>query len=151
MASSSSSSLFSVYVILMIIMIFMPSPIFSSYSQSETIPEIPTLSTSSPTTKTNPSPSTLSPFQVLSPDISPLLPSPGGALPTPAGSDIPTIPSNPSPPNPDDVIASGPFNAFAPYGSIQATSNGHKSVVFDIFTTAFTGLVAYFSLQYMRV
>lgn len=142
---------FTVYAVLMIIMVFMPSPILSSYSQSDPIPELPTLPTTSSATKTDPSPSSISPFQNLSPEIAPLLPSPGGALPTPTGSDIPTIPSNPSPPNPDDVIAPGPFYAFAPYGSIQATSNGHRSVAFDIATAAFAGLAALFSLQYMRV
>ncbi|XP_012568131.1 uncharacterized protein [Cicer arietinum] len=141
------ASSFSVYVVLMIILVFMPSPLLSSYSsQSQPIPKVPTLS-SSPATLTDPSQSSsLSPFQDLSPDISPLLPSPGDALPTPAGSDIPTIPSNPSPPNPDDVIASGPFNAFAPYGSVQATSNAYRSLVFDIATTVFAGLAAYLSL-----
>lgn len=127
-------------------MAFMPSPLLSSYSQSEPIPKVPTHS-SSPATLTDPPPSSLSPIQELSPDISPLLPSPGGALPTPADSDIPTIPSNPSPPNPDDVIAPGPFNAFSPYGSVQATSNALRSLPCHIATTAFAGLAA----VYMRV
>ncbi|CAI8590809.1 unnamed protein product [Vicia faba] len=118
----------------------MPSPLLSSYSQSQPLPELPTLSSDS-------SPSSLFPSQALSPDIAPLLPSSGGALPTPTGSDIPTIPSNPSPPNPDDIIAPGPFSALAPYGSIQATSNAHTSVVFDIVTTVFACLAAYLSLQ----
>ncbi|CAL5183803.1 unnamed protein product [Lathyrus oleraceus] len=139
---------FSFYLVLMIMMVFMPSPLLSSYSQSQQpLPEIPTLSSSSPATKTDPSPSSLFPSQDLSPDIAPLLPSSGGALPTPTGSDIPTIPSNPSPPNPDDIIAPGPFSAFAPFGSIQATSNAHTSVVFDIATVAFACLAAYISLQ----
>ncbi|XP_058758330.1 classical arabinogalactan protein 25-like [Vicia villosa] len=135
---------FSFYLVLMIIMVFMPSPLLSSYSQSQPLPELPTL----PTLSSDPSPSSLLPSQALSPDIVPLLPSSGGALPTPTGSDIPTIPSNPSPPNPDDIIAPGPFSAFAPYGSIQAASNAHRSVVFDRAITVFACLAAaYLSLQ----
>ncbi|KAF7813694.1 classical arabinogalactan protein 26-like [Senna tora] len=71
-----------------------------------------------------------SPFPELSPDIAPLLPSPGGVLPTPIGSDIPTIPSSPSPPNPDDdaSLAHGPSSAFSPFGAIQASSNTHRTI-----------------------
>ncbi|XP_020221810.1 classical arabinogalactan protein 26 [Cajanus cajan] len=137
-----------VYLRLMIIMAFMPSFLLSSYLQP--IPKVPTLS-SSPATLTDPPPSSLSPFQELSPDIAPLLPSPGGVLPTPAGSDIPTIPSNPSPPNPDDMIAPGPLSAFSPFGSMQASSNAPRTLVGNLATTAFAGLAAYWSLQYMRV
>ncbi|KAJ1414265.1 classical arabinogalactan protein 26-like [Sesbania bispinosa] len=140
---------FNVHLALMIIISFMPSPLLSSYS-SPPIPKVPTLS-SSPASLTEPPPSTLSPFQELSPDIAPLLPSPGGALPTPAGSDIPTIPSNPSPPNPDDMIAPGPLSALSPFGSMQATSNAPRSLVCDLATTAFAGLAAYWFMQYMRV
>ncbi|XP_027338195.1 classical arabinogalactan protein 26-like [Abrus precatorius] len=125
---------------MIIIMSFMLSPMLSSYSQP--IPKVPTLS-SSPATLTDPPPSPLSPFQELSPDIAPLLPSPGGVLPTPAGSDIPLIPSNPSPPNPDDIIAPGPLS---PFGSIQATSNAPASLVCSIATTAIAGLAAYWSI-----
>ncbi|KAG4945822.1 hypothetical protein JHK87_041829 [Glycine soja] len=122
-------------------MAFMPSPLLSSYSQ-EPIPKVPTLS-SSPATLTDPppSPSSLSPFQELSPDIAPLLPSPGGVLPTPAaGSDIPTIPSNPSPPNPDDIIAPGPLSAFSPFGSPLSSNAPTTSLVGIIATAFFAGL-----------
>ncbi|KAK7303169.1 hypothetical protein RJT34_14071 [Clitoria ternatea] len=131
---------YNVNLALMIIMAFMPSPMLSSYSQ-----QVPTLS-SSPATLTDPPPSSLSPFQDLSPDIAPLLPSPGGVLPTPSGSDIPTIPSNPSPPNPDDIIAPGPLSALSPFGSMQASSNAPRSVVFSLPTTAFAALAAYWSV-----
>ncbi|KAL2341175.1 hypothetical protein Fmac_009115 [Flemingia macrophylla] len=137
-----------VYLTLMIIMASMPSPLFSSYLQP--IPTVPTL-TSSPATLTDTPPSSLSPFQELSPDIAPLLPSPGGVLPTPTGSEIPTISSNPSPPNPDDINAPGPFSAFSPFGSMQATSNAPRTLVGSLATTGFAGLAAYWSLQYLRV
>ncbi|XP_021905030.1 classical arabinogalactan protein 27 [Carica papaya] len=86
------------FLLLLIIIMFMPSsPSPSLPSSSELI------SSSSSKTATN----VLSefstdfpPYQVLSPDIAPLLPSPGGIVPT-TGSTIPTIPSSPSPPNPD--------------------------------------------------
>ncbi|TKY72023.1 hypothetical protein E2542_SST00757 [Spatholobus suberectus] len=140
---------YNVYLTLMIILVFMPSPLMSSYSQP--IPKVPTLS-SSPATLTDPPPTSLSPFQELSPDIAPLLPSPGGVLPTPAGSDIPTIPSNPSPPNPDDIIAPGPLSAFSPFGSMQASSNApRRNLLGSLATTVFADLAVYWSLQYMRV
>ncbi|CAJ1962265.1 unnamed protein product [Sphenostylis stenocarpa] len=138
-----------VYLTLMVILTFMPSPLHSSYSQP--IPEVPTLS-SSPATLTDPPPSSLSPFQELSPDIAPLLPSPGGVLPTPSGSDIPTIPSNPSPPNPDDLIAPGPLSALSPFGSMQASSNApRRSVVGSVATVVFAGFAVYWSLHCTRV
>ncbi|XP_048568649.1 classical arabinogalactan protein 25-like [Triticum urartu] len=60
-------------------------------------------------------PSALSPSLSLSPDIMPLLPSPGPGDDALAPSDVAaTIPSSPSPPNPD---ALEPDSAFAPFGS----------------------------------
>nr|AFK49156.1 unknown [Lotus japonicus] len=144
------SKLFSAHLALLIIMAFMPSPLLSSYSEAESTPRVPTLS-SSPASLSDPPPSSLSPFQVLSPDISPLLPSPGGALPTPAGSDIPTIPSNPSPPNPDDITAPGPLSAFSPLEPIQPSSNAPRSLLCNLATTAFAVLATCLSMQYMRV
>ncbi|KAE9599013.1 hypothetical protein Lalb_Chr15g0087071 [Lupinus albus] len=133
----------SVYLVLLIIMAFMPTPLLSSYSQL--IPELPTIS-SSPATLKDPSPSSLSPLQELSPDIAPLFPSsPGGVFPTPSGSDIPTIPSNPSS-NPDDMIAPGPLSAFSPFGSMS--SNAPTNLFCKPATAAFAGLAAYW---YMRV
>ncbi|XP_019439731.1 PREDICTED: classical arabinogalactan protein 25-like [Lupinus angustifolius] len=128
----------SVYLVLLIIMAFMPTPLLSSYSQP--IPELPTLY-SSPATLKDPSPSSLSPLQELSPDIAPLFPSsPAAVLPTPSGSDIPTIPSNPSS-NPDDMVAPGPFSAFSPFGSMS--SNAPTNLVCKPVIAAFAGLVAY--------
>ncbi|EAY77154.1 hypothetical protein OsI_05120 [Oryza sativa Indica Group] len=64
----------------------------------------------------------LPPAPALSPDIMPLLPSPGpdsdGSAEAP--SDVmPTIPSSPSPPNPDALL---PDSALAPFGSAPAVS-----------------------------
>ncbi|KAM3354411.1 hypothetical protein ACQJBY_025219 [Aegilops geniculata] len=60
-------------------------------------------------------PSALPPSLSLSPDIMPLLPSPGPGDDALAPSDAAaTIPSSPSPPNPD---ALEPDSAFAPFGS----------------------------------
>ncbi|ESW19850.1 hypothetical protein PHAVU_006G160600 [Phaseolus vulgaris] len=142
-------ALHKVYLALMIILTFMPSPLHSSYSQP--VPKLPTLS-SSPATLTDPPPSSLSPFQELSPDIAPLLPSPGGLLPTPTGSDIPTIPSNPSPPNPDDEIAPGPLSAFSPFGSMQASSNAPRRIIVgSLATTVSAGFAVYWSFHSMIV
>ncbi|KAG7555734.1 hypothetical protein ISN44_As11g018410 [Arabidopsis suecica] len=59
---------------------------------------------------------TISSFQQLSPEIAPLLPSPGDALPSDDGSG--TIPSSPSPPDPDTNDGSYPDPlAFAPFAS----------------------------------
>lgn len=68
-----------------------------------------------------PSSPTISPFQQLSPEIAPLLPSPGDALPSGDGGG--TIPSSPSPPDPDtnDGSYPDPF-AFAPFASPPPSS-----------------------------
>ncbi|CAN1191452.1 hypothetical protein LINPERPRIM_LOCUS42093 [Linum perenne] len=58
----------------------------------------------------------ISSYQQLSPDIAPLLPTPGRNLPTPSVNSIPTIPSNPSfQYHPDELDAQGPTGpAFPP-------------------------------------
>lgn len=61
-----------------------------------------------------------SPSTELSPDISPLLPSPGGVVPS-SGYFIPTIPSNPSH-NPDEMAAFGPNSAVSPSAQLQESS-----------------------------
>ncbi|KAJ0243815.1 Classical arabinogalactan protein 25 [Hirschfeldia incana] len=73
-----------------------------------------------------PSTPTISPFQELSPEIAPLLPSPGDALPSGAGPG--TIPSSPSPPDPDTSDASSyPDPAFAPFASPPVSSHAPPS------------------------
>ncbi|WRX20257.1 hypothetical protein QQP08_012744 [Theobroma cacao] len=95
----------------------MASPLLSLAS-SQLSSDIPTVS-ASPVSMSDPP---LAPFQELSPDIAPLFPSPGGVVPT-TGSSMPTIPSSPSPPNPDDVMAAGPDSAaFPPFGSLPGFS-----------------------------
>ncbi|KAK6788436.1 hypothetical protein RDI58_016961 [Solanum bulbocastanum] len=55
----------------------------------------------------------------LSPDITPLFPSPGGSELAPSDSSLPTIPSTLSPPNPDAMVAPGPFMPFQPSASFS--------------------------------
>ncbi|XP_031259159.1 classical arabinogalactan protein 26 [Pistacia vera] len=59
----------------------------------------------------------------LSPDITPLFPTPKGMAPSPTESSLPTIPSSPSPPNPDVMIAPGPELALSPFGSLPVSSS----------------------------
>lgn len=105
---------FSILVALIVALLFSPSLSLSSTPKprlhTPTIAAAPTILPEPP----------LSPYTELSPDIAPLLPSPG--------STIPTIPSNPSPPNPDEVSSVGPDPAFAPSsGLLQASSAMHLS------------------------
>ncbi|KAM3326294.1 hypothetical protein BC332_07236 [Capsicum chinense] len=68
-----------------------------------------------------PNPPSFSP--TLSPDISPLFPSPGGSELAPTDSSLPLIPSSPSPPNPDAMIAPGPiYMPFSPTESLPVSS-----------------------------
>ncbi|KAG6647754.1 hypothetical protein I3843_07G098200 [Carya illinoinensis] len=60
---------------------------------------------------------------VLSPDISPLFPSPGGVARPSSESSLPTIPSSRSPPNPDFLDSPGHDAAFPPSGSLPASSS----------------------------
>ncbi|KAF5941704.1 hypothetical protein HYC85_019346 [Camellia sinensis] len=112
----------------LIIMAFMASPSlsFSSSKKLQNTPPIATtIATISAAPALLPNPPLSSPFTELSPDISPLLPSPGGELPSPTGSSIPTIPSNPSPPNPDETLGLGPDSALvSPSRSNKLTSTG---------------------------
>ncbi|XP_028781434.1 classical arabinogalactan protein 25-like [Neltuma alba] len=101
--------------------------------------------------------SSSSPFRELSPDIAPLLPSPGGVLPTPTGSDIPTIPSSPSPPNPDDDLtaAPGPLSALSPFGPVQPDSQAPAAVTLAssaaAMAAALAGSLAYWFIIVCRV
>ncbi|KAI9128773.1 hypothetical protein K1719_000256 [Acacia pycnantha] len=100
------------------------------------------------------SPSSSSTFTELSPDIAPLLPSPGGVLPTPtAGSDIPTIPSSPSPPNPDGDLtaATGPLSALSPSGPVQPASKAPPALPSSAMAAALAGSLAYCFIIICRV
>ena len=118
---------------LVLIMALSGSPLLSLSSQlnsqASTLPSSPAFSTNQPPS-----------FQELSPDITPLLPSPGGVLPTPTVSSVPTIPSNPSPPNPDELAAAGP--AFSPFGSMPV-STAATSFAWSSNLAAFAGLAVY--------
>ncbi|XVF28422.1 hypothetical protein REPUB_Repub15cG0028100 [Reevesia pubescens] len=124
------------FLLQLIIMSFMALPLLSLASSSSDTPTI----SASPVSMSDPP---LSPFQELSPDIAPLLPSPGGVVPT-TGSSIPTIPSTPSPPNPDDFMAAGPGSAFPPLGSLPASSSTSPRIsVGSLNLEAFSVVVAY--------
>ncbi|PWA54917.1 classical arabinogalactan protein 26 [Artemisia annua] len=76
---------------------------------------LPTISSSPPLS---------SPSPALSPDITPLFPSPSGSGLSPSESSLPTIPSSPSPPNPDDISTFGPNTmALSPSGSLPDSSS----------------------------
>ncbi|XP_059434590.1 classical arabinogalactan protein 25 [Corylus avellana] len=130
---------------LALIMAFMASPLLSLSSQINS--KASTIA-ATPSFLTNPPP--LSPFQELSPDIAPLLPSPGGVVP-PTGSSIPTIPSSPSPPNPDELVAPGPDSAFSPLGSLPASSASPKILVSYLNAAIFAGLAAFWSMRLLRI
>ncbi|KAL4290163.1 hypothetical protein GQ457_14G014050 [Hibiscus cannabinus] len=102
-------------IIIMYFIASSPLPSSASYSSDSQLSSLtPTISDPS-----------LSPFRPLSPDVAPLLPSPGGMVPT-TGTSMPTIPSTPSPPNPDDFIAPGPDSAFPPFRSLPASSTSPR-------------------------
>ncbi|KAL4604268.1 hypothetical protein ACB092_10G180600 [Castanea dentata] len=126
----------------LIIMAFMASPLLclspQLNSDASTISAIPSFLTNSPLS--------LSSFQEISPDIAPLLPYPGGAVPAPTGSSIATITSSPSPPNPEELSAPGPDSAFLPSGSLPASSAESK-ILFSNINIVFAGLAAYWCLQ----
>ncbi|XP_039018780.1 leucine-rich repeat extensin-like protein 5 [Hibiscus syriacus] len=99
-----------------------PLPSSASYSSDSRLSSNTTTISASSVSMSDPP---LSPFQPLSPDIAPLLPSPGGLVPT-TGTSMPTIPSTPSPPNPDDFIVPGPDSAFPPFGALPASSSSPR-------------------------
>ncbi|KAG6664351.1 hypothetical protein CIPAW_02G087100 [Carya illinoinensis] len=131
------------FYLLLIIMGFMASPLLSLSShldsKASTIPAMP------PFLK-NPLPP-LSPFQELSPDITPLLPSPGGVVPASSESSVPTIPSTQSPPNPDE-LASGPDSEFLP---LLSTSVASTTLVSYLNAAVYAGSAAYWSMLLLRI
>lgn len=60
----------------------------------------------------------------LAPDVMPVFPTPGGSAAAPPAGSLPTIPSSPSPPNPDELQ---PNSATAPSGSAALTSAAARS------------------------
>ncbi|KAL6581857.1 hypothetical protein OROMI_005871 [Orobanche minor] len=89
------------------------------------------------------------PYTELSPDIAPLLPSPGG----PALSAMPTIPSSRSP-NPDTIASVGPESAFAPTGGPLQESSAVSQVLVDGligYSVFFSGFLAYWFVKFIMV
>ncbi|XP_011034236.1 PREDICTED: classical arabinogalactan protein 27 [Populus euphratica] len=128
--------------VLIVPLVIFPLPSSSTQLNSKTSP-YPT--STSPAFLTNFPP--IPPFQELSPDIAPLLPSPGGVLPSPTSS-VPTIPSTPSPPNPDEVVASGPDSAFSPLGALLASSAAPRNLMNLVIVV---GFIAYRSIQLFKM
>ncbi|XP_068311475.1 classical arabinogalactan protein 26-like [Pyrus communis] len=84
----------------------------------------------------------LSSSPTLSPDISPLFPSPGGVPLSPSESSLPTIPASPSPPNPEVNVAPGPDQALAPSGSLPVSYAVSVTSSLPINVMFFLGLLA---------
>ncbi|KAF8387929.1 hypothetical protein HHK36_026591 [Tetracentron sinense] len=138
----------SFWFLLPLFVAFMISPSLSLSSshlrlESYAISAAPALLPSSP----------ISPSPNLSPDITPLFPSPGAVVvPSPTGSSsMPTIPSNPSPPNPDEMLAPGPDLAFSPSGSDSASSSAPLNIDGYPNSGVFVGLVVYCVMQLFGV
>nr|ABK92873.1 unknown [Populus trichocarpa] len=84
----------------------------------------------------------------LSPDIEPLFPTPGVGAPSPTESSITTIPSNPSPPNPDDMLAPGPAgSSISPSGSLPAYSSMSLTSSGPLNLAVFLGLLVFCLVQ----
>ncbi|XP_058210352.1 classical arabinogalactan protein 26 [Rhododendron vialii] len=83
----------------------------------------------------------------LSPDITPLFPSPGGAGPPPAESPLPTIPSSRSPPDPFQVVAPGPSMADSPFGFPPPPSSVALGVSVSPHSVIFLGFVTFLLMQ----
>ncbi|PIM98978.1 hypothetical protein CDL12_28532 [Handroanthus impetiginosus] len=89
----------------------------------------------------NPVAPSSSPTPALSPDITPLFPSPGRPELSPSDASLPIIPSSPSPPNPDTIAALGPGSAFAPSGLLPDSSSLRLSVPRFLSPTVVCGFV----------
>ncbi|KAL1832522.1 hypothetical protein ACET3Z_002173 [Daucus carota] len=99
-------------VVTLTTMSFMISPSFSQQLKIDTVPAAPALL---------PNTVPVSPSTKISPDISPLLPSSGGVMPSTDSASIPIIPSTPSQ-NPDEVAAFSPDSAVSPSGHLSDSS-----------------------------
>ncbi|KAM3231476.1 hypothetical protein P3S67_008688 [Capsicum chacoense] len=121
MAASASTSTKPFFIPLMIFLISQSLSLSSSSSSS--LASLPPASSISAAPALLPNPPTSSPpLSALSPDITPLFPSPGGSELAPSDSSIPTIPSSLSPPNPDAMVAPGPLMPFQPSASFPIHS-----------------------------
>ncbi|CAL5208943.1 unnamed protein product [Lathyrus oleraceus] len=80
----------------------------------------------------------------LSPDMEPLFPSPGRTAFSPSDSSLPTIPSSPSPPNPDISSHQGPGSASPPSESESispALSPSSQGASLPIFSTSHLAVI----------
>ncbi|GKV12055.1 hypothetical protein SLEP1_g23257 [Rubroshorea leprosula] len=84
----------------------------------------------------------------LSPDITPLFPTPGGDMsPSPAESSLPTIPASPSPPNPDAVLAPGPGFVLSPSESLPDSSSVSLALSGTLNSALLLGLMVFGIMQ----
>ena len=135
---------------LLVLVLTMDPCISSLASDHQPTSETSNIITASPATLSTNPPQSLSPHQELSPDISPLLPSPGGTLPAPTSFSMPTIPANPSPPNPDDeFLAPGPDSALSPFGSLPASSRAPANLLQPLHLAAYVALATYCSIHHI--
>ncbi|MFS7901780.1 putative classical arabinogalactan protein [Helianthus anomalus] len=110
----------STLLILMALCLLSSSQLSFAQMEANAISAAPALLPSSSSS----SPPLSSPSPALSPDITPLFPSPSGGELSPTESSLPTIPSSPSPPNPDDISSFGPNTmAISPSGSLPMSSS----------------------------
>lgn len=95
----------------------------------------------------------MSPFQVLSPETAPLLPSPGGNIvPSPADPFMPTIPAFPSPPNPDNLVTPASDSAFSPFGLVSGSSAANQRAFGALSFAIVAGLTAaYCTMHLLRL
>ncbi|KAH7863536.1 hypothetical protein Vadar_018796 [Vaccinium darrowii] len=82
----------------------------------------------------------------LSPDITPLFPSPSGAGPSTAKSPPPVIPSSRTP-NPFQVVAPGPSTADSPSGFPPPLSSVALGLSVSLNSVLFLGFVAFWLMQ----
>ncbi|KAK2649317.1 hypothetical protein Ddye_016806 [Dipteronia dyeriana] len=113
------------------------------HAQFSTISASPAYSPSS----SSPSPVAYS-SPALSPDISPLFPTPAGLAPSPTESSLPTIPSSPSPPNPDDFLAPAPDQfTVSPSGVMPVASSLSLASTGPLNLVAFLGFTLFCLMQ----
>ncbi|CAK9178052.1 unnamed protein product [Ilex paraguariensis] len=127
--------------LLVLVLTFMPCPSYQLNLPTSTISAAPAVLPEAP----------LSSPPTLSPDISPLFPSPGGSELSPSQSSVPIIPSSPSPPNPDAMVAPGPFMAFSPSGSLPASSAIPRNVSETLSLVMGLGLLGFWLIQFFGV
>ncbi|KAL5862803.1 hypothetical protein ACOSQ3_000317 [Xanthoceras sorbifolium] len=100
----------------------------------------------------SPSPLASSSSPALSPDITPLFPTPVGMAPSPTESSLPTIPSSPSPPNPDNFLAPAPDQlAVSPSEVLPASSSVSLASTGPLNAAVFIGFILFCLLQLARM